>query len=185
MNDVAIIGVGLHPFGRFDGKSAMEMGADAIHVALADAGVQWRDVQFGVGGSYEVSNPDAVTRLVGLTGIPFINVFNACAEDFTLVGPFGFVLDKAAWLDRYRSGDFVTTSLDWHDVTVRTYDDTAITIGTQTQQAAYQGNANDGDFRISHVFVRRDGEWKLANTHLSLGSLPGPPPGGPPAGARS
>jgi acetyl-CoA acetyltransferase len=26
-----------------------------------------------------VSNPDAVTRLVGLTGIPFIDVFNACA----------------------------------------------------------------------------------------------------------
>jgi acetyl-CoA C-acetyltransferase len=79
MNDVAIIGVGLHPFGRFDGKSAMEMGADAIHAALADAGIEWKDVQFGVGGSYEVSNPDAVTRLVGLTGIPFIDVFNACA----------------------------------------------------------------------------------------------------------
>ena len=32
-NDVAIIGVGLHPFGRFD-KTAMEMGADAIQFAL-------------------------------------------------------------------------------------------------------------------------------------------------------
>ena len=68
MNDVAIIGVGLHPFGRFD-KTAMEMGADAIQYALTDAGVQWKDIQFGFGGSYEVSNPDAVTRLVGLTGI--------------------------------------------------------------------------------------------------------------------
>jgi acetyl-CoA C-acetyltransferase len=29
MPDVAIIGVGLHPFGRFPGKSAIEMGADA------------------------------------------------------------------------------------------------------------------------------------------------------------
>jgi acetyl-CoA C-acetyltransferase len=83
MNDVAIVGVGLHPFGRFDGKSAMEMGADAIHAALADAGVEWKDIQFGVGGSYEVSNPDAVTRLVGLTGIPFTNVFNACATAAT------------------------------------------------------------------------------------------------------
>jgi acetyl-CoA C-acetyltransferase len=82
MNDVAIIGVGLHPFGRFD-KSAMEMGADAIHAALGDAGIEWKDVQFGVGGSYEVSNPDAVTRLVGLTGIPFTNVFNACATAAT------------------------------------------------------------------------------------------------------
>jgi acetyl-CoA C-acetyltransferase len=79
MNDVAIIGVGLHPFGRFEGKSAMEMGAEAIQAALADAGLDWKDIQFGVGGSHEVSNPDAVTRLVGLTGIPFTDVFNACA----------------------------------------------------------------------------------------------------------
>ncbi|WP_280255055.1 thiolase family protein [Nocardia wallacei] len=78
MNDVAIIGVGLHPFGRFP-KTAIEMGAEAIQLALADAGIQWKDIQFGFGGSYEVSNPDAVTRLVGLTGIPFTNVFNACA----------------------------------------------------------------------------------------------------------
>lgn len=77
-NDVAIIGVGLHPFGRFD-KTAMQMGAEAVQLALADAGVAWKDIQFGFGGSYEVSNPDAVTRLVGLTGITFTNVFNACA----------------------------------------------------------------------------------------------------------
>ena len=83
MNDVAIVGVGLHPFGRFGSKSAMEMAADAIFAALRNAGMQWKDVQFGVGGSFEVSNPDAVLRLVGLTGIPFINVFNACATAAT------------------------------------------------------------------------------------------------------
>ena len=78
MEDVAILGVGLHPFGRWD-KTCIQMGADAIHAALDDAGLEWKDVQFGVGGSLEVSNPDAVTRLVGLTGIPFTDVFNACA----------------------------------------------------------------------------------------------------------
>jgi acetyl-CoA acetyltransferase len=85
MNDVAIVGVGLHPFGRFPGKPAVQMGADAIQLALADAGVDWKDIQFGVGGSYEVGNPDAVTRLVGLTGIPFINVLNACATAATAI----------------------------------------------------------------------------------------------------
>ena len=78
MKDVAIIGVGLHPFGRFD-KTCMQMGAEAIQTALEDAGVEWKDIQFGFGGSHEISNPDAVTRLVGLTGITFTNVFNACA----------------------------------------------------------------------------------------------------------
>ncbi|AZG44386.1 thiolase family protein [Gordonia insulae] len=83
-NDVAIIGVGLHPFGRFD-KTAMEMGADAIQLALTDAGLTWQDIQFGFGGSYEISNPDAVTRLVGLTGITFTNVFNACATSASAI----------------------------------------------------------------------------------------------------
>ena len=48
--EVAVIGVGLHPFGRFEGKSAMEMGVDAIRTAVADAGIAWKDVQFATGG---------------------------------------------------------------------------------------------------------------------------------------
>src|SRR3954462_14418518 len=78
-NDVAIIGVGLHPFGRFPGVSGIDMGAVAIRRALNDAGVQWRDIQFAFGGSYEVDNPDAVVALMGLTGIPFTDVYNGCA----------------------------------------------------------------------------------------------------------
>jgi len=77
--DVAIIGVGLHPFGRFPGVPAIEMGAIATRRALADAGVEWRDVQFAFGGSFEVDNPDAVVALLGLTGIPFTDVYNGCA----------------------------------------------------------------------------------------------------------
>src|SRR6476646_1141426 len=74
MTDVAIVGVGLHPFGRFPGVTAIE-----IRRALADASVEWRDIQFAFGGSYEVDNPDAVVALMGLTGIPFTDVYNGCA----------------------------------------------------------------------------------------------------------
>jgi acetyl-CoA acetyltransferase len=77
--DVAIVGVGLHPFGRFAGVSGIEMGAVAIGRALADAGAEGRDIQFAFGGSYEVDNPDAVVALMGLTGIPFTDVYNGCA----------------------------------------------------------------------------------------------------------
>src|SRR3954467_13208197 len=77
--DVAIVGVGLHPFGRFPGVSGIEMGAVAARRALADAGIEWRDIQFAFGGSYEVDNPDAVVALMGLTGIPFTDVYNGCA----------------------------------------------------------------------------------------------------------
>jgi acetyl-CoA acetyltransferase len=77
--DVAIVGVGMHPFGRFAGVSGIEMGAIAVRRALADAGVEWREIQFAFAGSYEVDNPDAVVALLGLTGIPFNNVYNGCA----------------------------------------------------------------------------------------------------------
>ena len=98
-------------------------------------------------------------------------------DDFRLVGPFGFILDRQQWLDRYQSGDFTTTALSWHDVEIREYGDTAVSIGTQTQEAAYKGTPSNGDFRVGHVFVRRDGRWLIAGIQLSLTSPPGPPPG--------
>ena len=85
MNDVAIIGVGLHPFGRFGDKTPMVMGAEAIQLALIDAGVSWTDIQFGVGGSHTVTNPNSVSGLIGLTGIPFTDVFNACATSASAI----------------------------------------------------------------------------------------------------
>src|SRR5580700_9739851 len=83
MHDVAIIGVGLHPFGRFAGKSAIDMGAEAIRTALKDAGAEWKDVQFAFGGSFEVDNPDAVVARLGCTGISFMDVYNGCATAAT------------------------------------------------------------------------------------------------------
>ncbi len=83
MEDVAIIGVGLHPFGRFGDKSALDMGAEAVRSACADAGIQWVDVQFAFGGSAELDTPDVVVNRLGLTGIPFMGVYNGCATAAT------------------------------------------------------------------------------------------------------
>lgn len=55
-NDVAIIGVGLHPFGRFD-KTAMQMGAEAVQLALADAGVAWKDISSGSAAATKCPTP--------------------------------------------------------------------------------------------------------------------------------
>jgi acetyl-CoA acetyltransferase len=81
--EVAIVGVGLHPFGRYGDKLCLQMGAEAAHAALADAGAQWSDVQVATVGSYEVSNPDAIVSWLGLTGIPVRCVFNGCATGGT------------------------------------------------------------------------------------------------------
>jgi acetyl-CoA C-acetyltransferase len=83
MQDVAVIGVGIHPFGRFGAKSAIDMAAEAVRSACSDAGVRWDEVQFAFGGSNEVDNPDAVIGRLGLTGIPFMDVYNGCATAAT------------------------------------------------------------------------------------------------------
>lgn len=94
-------------------------------------------------------------------------------DDFTLVGPFGFILTKQQWLDRYRDGDLVTSELDWGEVTVRDYGTVAVAIGVHAQRAAYRGRPNDGRFRATHVAVQDGDEWRLAGIHLSPLGLPG------------
>lgn len=76
---VAIVGIGIHPFGRTPGVSGMQQGAHAARLALKDAGVEWKDMQFGFGGSYSAGNADAVANELGLTGMPFTNIVNGCA----------------------------------------------------------------------------------------------------------
>jgi acetyl-CoA acetyltransferase len=83
--DIAIIGVGIHPFGRYADRSALEMGAVAIGRALKDAGVQWSDVGSLYAGSLEVANPEAVTGLAGMTGIPARATLSGCATGNTLL----------------------------------------------------------------------------------------------------
>ena len=116
------------------------------HNEIRELGRRWADAE-------ERGDADALSALA--------------VEDFTLVGPLGFVLDKQQWVDRYRSGDFVTHSLQWDDVSVRDYGTAAIAIGRQTQRAAYRGAASDGQFRITHVAVRTGDAWLLAGIHLS------------------
>lgn len=79
MTEVAIVGVGIHPFGRTPGVSGRQQGAIAARAALADAGIGWGDVQFAFGGSHEAGNADALVADLGLTGIEFVNVSNGCA----------------------------------------------------------------------------------------------------------
>ena len=49
-NDIAIIGVGMHPWGKW-GKNFTEYGVAAARAALKDANIPWKDVQFVSGAA--------------------------------------------------------------------------------------------------------------------------------------
>ena len=59
MTEVAVIGIGMHEFGRTDGVTGMAQGAVAVRRALADAGLRWEDMQFAVGGSVSAGSAPA------------------------------------------------------------------------------------------------------------------------------
>jgi acetyl-CoA acetyltransferase len=76
---VAIVGAGIHAFGRHDGVAALDLAEIAMRAALADAGLRWADIDFAVGGSNVSGKPDTLVGRLGLTGIPFVTVRNGCA----------------------------------------------------------------------------------------------------------
>jgi len=86
MRDVAVAGVGLLKFGRYPEKTVVDLAAEACLSALKDAGITMKDVQFFASGNLYQSNAmvgQRVLKEIGQTGIPCINVANACATGST------------------------------------------------------------------------------------------------------
>ena len=79
MTDVHIVGAGIHPFGRHPEMTGLDQGVFAMREALADAGLEWADIQFAFGGSSAAGAADAALPRMGLTGVQFINIANGCA----------------------------------------------------------------------------------------------------------
>jgi ketosteroid isomerase-like protein len=97
------------------------------------------------------------------------------ADDFIGIGPLGFMLTKQEWLARHTAGDLKYESFSLDELKVRVYNnDAAILTARQAQQATYRGNNIPGQFRITLVFIRQQGQWQLAS--LQLSSIGQPPP---------
>ena len=91
MREVVILGVGMHPFGRFLDKSLSDLAKVAIWDALKDANVPAKDVQVAYMGNsiaglitgQEGIRAQTTLAPCGFGGIPMVNVENACASAST------------------------------------------------------------------------------------------------------
>jgi len=86
MKQVLVAGVGMIPFKKpGDSLPYHEMGAQAARQALADAGLQYDDVQQAYVGYVYGDSTSGQRALyeVGLTGIPVVNVNNNCSTGST------------------------------------------------------------------------------------------------------
>jgi acetyl-CoA acetyltransferase len=84
MTGVVVAGVGMHPWGKW-GRSFVEYGVHAARAALADAGVDWREVGLVVGGE-TVRNGYAgyvagatFAQALGWNGARVATAYAACA----------------------------------------------------------------------------------------------------------
>jgi len=83
--DLWVIGVGLHPYQKPSDTPYPQLGVTAVREALADAGLDWSQVQTAYTGTATTSM--ALSRLMyrhlGATGIPMLQVENASASGST------------------------------------------------------------------------------------------------------
>jgi len=73
-------------FGRYPDKDVPQLGADAAVLALKDAGMSIKDVEMFVCGNLfqaNAMNAQRILQQIGQTGIPALNVSNACATGST------------------------------------------------------------------------------------------------------
>jgi len=82
MRDVSIIGVGIHPFGRFEEKSYQDIGLEAAIAALKDASIDWREIEsaFCSRVFLPASTGPRILFRMGRTGIPILDVEAGCAS---------------------------------------------------------------------------------------------------------
>jgi hypothetical protein len=102
------------------------------------------------------------------------------ADDFTGVGPLGFVLDRPAWLDRYRQGlAYEQFSLD--EIHIRLYGEVAVVGARANARGTHQDRPISESLRVTLVIASRWEAVRLATVHMSFiagtrGSPPMPAP---------
>jgi len=86
MSDVYVLGIDMLKFGRFPERTVPQLGAEAALLALDDAGLTIQQVEALYCANLGQANGMVAQRLlreIGQTGIPAVNVANACAAGAT------------------------------------------------------------------------------------------------------
>ena len=86
MTDAYVVGVDMIKFGRFPDKTVPQIGAEAALLALDDCGLAIQDMQALYCGNLGQASGMVGQRIlqeIGQTGIPVVNVSNACATGAT------------------------------------------------------------------------------------------------------
>lgn len=106
--------------------------------------------------------------------VPRIDAF--MADEWVIVSESG-ITDRDAFLGYVASGDLTHSAMRTIGPSrVRVHRDTATVTARMTNTAHYGGRRFDADEWVTDVFVRRDGRWLCALTHITSAAPTDPPP---------
>jgi len=85
MREVAIVGTGLVPFGKYPEKTLADIAWPAVKQAIQDSGIKKNDIGAAYCGTAlgGMMAGQRILKIVGLTGLPIINIENACSSSST------------------------------------------------------------------------------------------------------
>jgi acetyl-CoA acetyltransferase len=168
MRGLAIIGIGIHPWGKFPEMSVHQLNLEVARMALKDANMDWKDIQ----GLFAGQDPwagiqgmlsgNVLAQDLGVIGIPVTNNYNACATGgYALRAAHLYItsgmIDTALVIGGSISpkGAFGTTSYDEFDATDQ-----------DSQRFRILGSANFTGFAMAAQ--RRMHEYGLTEEDIAL-----------------
>ena len=85
MRPVSVIGVGMVPFAKYRDKHLADIGWPAVKQAVDDAGIKKSEIAAAYCGTAlgGMMAGQRILKKVGLTGLPIINIENACSSSST------------------------------------------------------------------------------------------------------
>jgi ketosteroid isomerase-like protein len=84
------------------------------------------------------------------------------ADDLTHANPCGALRGKTPWISAVEAGQIEIKSCRKEDLQVRIYGETAVVTAINVLQAQAADAPSNGHYRLIHVWVKRDGQWRLA-----------------------
>lgn len=91
------------------------------------------------------------------------------ADEIMVTAPIGIVADKAMCASEFeRAATVKIEKYDKEDINVRVFDDTAVTSYRVHARAEHEGTSIDQRFRITNVWLKRQGRWQVVARHTAI-----------------
>ena len=99
------------------------------------------------------------------------------ADDFVGIGPLGFALPKAAWIDRHQGDALQYSTFRLDEVEVHQVGEATVVTARQDAEGTFAGTPVPQVLRNTFVLDAGDDGWQIGHLHMSfVAGTPGAPP---------